>query len=664
VTGRLIVRVCAVGFRRAASAAVVLACACAAGPAVAQATPQVRAECAVPTRPVIARCLSLVRTDRTARTERQVRAMGESFPTQYGYGPAQLRQAYGLLALSWTRGAGETVAIIDAYNDPNANADLQVYRNTAGLPTCSLANGCFKQLNQNGKSSPLPPNAGTKGGDSQGWDGEESLDIDMVSAICPRCHIDLIESNSDTATSLYAAANEGTSLATFESNSYGVDETPGETSDDADFNHPGKVITAAAGDEDYLGDGMGVSYPAASPDVTAVGGTTLVPADGGRGFSETVWGPDAGGPGWGTGSGCSLYETKPTWQTDTGCSNRTVNDVSADADPDTGVAVYDTFDSGPDSIIGWQEVGGTSASSPMIAAVYALAGPPESGDYAANDPYLHPTDLNDVTSGTNYDFACMHAYLCNGEPGYDGPTGLGTPDGIGSFSQSGYEPPPPGAPTAKISSPASGETFTVGQTVPTKFTCADGIGGPGLSSCTDSAGTSTTSGASGMLNTATAGVHGYSVTATSLDEKTATATIDYTVAAAPKSPDANLHVTLHGVKRAADGTSFTEKLSVRNAGPAAATSVHSSMSIPRGVAIRRIGRGTRAGRAVHWSDASLAAGVRVSYRVTFKVSKHAHQRVWIRVASTSTVVEDPDRSDNAAKSAVRLHARHARKPKK
>jgi hypothetical protein len=615
----------------AVAAAAVL---CALAPALAAATPSVRDVCAPPPNPHTYRCLSLLRTDRTPRTEEQVRAVGNVFPGSFGYSPAQLQSAYGLTSAAATRGSGATVAIIDAYNDPNAASDLATYRTAAGLPACTTANGCFKQLDQNGQagSGSLPPDAG-----DTGWDVEESLDIDMVSAICPKCKIDLIEADSASDSDLDTAANTGASLANFESNSYGVSEYLGEQSEDTYFDHPGKVITAAAGDSGY-----GVDYPAASPDVTAVGGTSLQPAKNARRWTETVWGPD-GGKG-STGSGCSQYEPKPSWQTDSGCANRTVADVSMDADPDHGVAVYDTFSQG-----GWLEVGGTSASSPMIAAVYALAGAPKAGTNPASYPYKENFELYDVTSGTNSDLPCNPAYWCTGEVGYDGPTGLGTPDGIDAFMAS---PPPNTPPTATISSPATGQTFRVGQAVPTAFSCAEGTGGPGLASCSDSNGVLTTSGGTGTLNTSAAGSFTYGVNAKSIDGTTGTASISYTVV----DPTADLTVRIRGPHRAKAGTSFVETLKVTNAGPAAATNVRSAVRIPRGVTIRRTGGGRRHDGAVHWFARSLGPGRTATYRVRFKVRKHANRRVTIRATARSGRVTDPNPSDDVARSAIKLHA--------
>lgn len=362
-------------------------------------------------------CMALLRTDIKAVSERQLRARSVSpqGPVGDGYGPADLQSAYDLASAAASAGGGETVAVVDAYNDPNAASDVATYRSAWGLPACGP--GCFSVVNQNGEPSPLPTNAGTTG-----WDVEESLDVDMVSAICPNCKVMLVEANSNSDSDLGNAVDAAVAAgADYVSNSYGGGESPEDSALDAAFyDHPGVAVTASAGD-----DGYGVSYPAASQYVTSVGGTSLYPASNPRGWSETAWGSSNGGEG--TGSGCSQFESKPSWQTDGGCSDRMDNDVSAVADPDTGVAIYDSYSEG-----GWLEVGGTSASSPIIAAVYALAGIPGSGTTPASYPYADPSALNDVTSGSNG--TCGEAYFCTAEIGYDGPTGLGTPNGVAAFA--------------------------------------------------------------------------------------------------------------------------------------------------------------------------------------------------------------------------------------
>ncbi len=331
-----------------------------------------------------------------------------------GYGPSDLQSAYSLP--SGSGGGGQTVAIVDAYDDSTAEADLATYRSTYGLPACTTANGCFKKVNQNGVQGSYPSN-------NQGWGLEISLDLDMVSAACPNCHILLVEASSNSNANLYTAEDTAARLGADEiSNSYGASESSSDPSSNSHFNHPGTAITVSSGDSGY-----GVEYPAASPYVTAVGGTTLNRASNARGWSESAWS--------GSGSGCSAYEAKQSWQADSGCARRTVADVSAVADPNTGVNVYDSNCNAINQLLGqcfkgWGVVGGTSASSPLIASVYALAGNASSVNYGSF-PYAHASSLNDVTTGSNG--SCTTAYLCTAGPGYDGPTGLGTPSGTGAF---------------------------------------------------------------------------------------------------------------------------------------------------------------------------------------------------------------------------------------
>jgi subtilase family serine protease len=325
---------------------------------------------------------------------------GTCTTTHAGYTPCDLRSAY---AIPPSAGQGQTVAIVDAYNDPNAESDLAVYRAAYGLPACTTANGCFRKVNQNG-------GAGAPTADA-GWAEEISLDLDMVSAVCPTCHIRLVEASSNTLTNLLTGENQAAIGASAISNSWTAGEFSTESSYDSYFNH-GIPITVSSGDSGY-----GATWPASSPYVTAVGGTSLVPANNARGWSETAWD--------GAGSGCSAYEAKPAAQTDTGCPNRTVADVSAVADPNTGVAAYDSYQSP-----GWVAFGGTSVAAPIVASVYALAG---NGATIATPGYAysHSGSLFDVTSGTNG--TCAVDYLCTAMGGYDGPTGLGTPNGTGAF---------------------------------------------------------------------------------------------------------------------------------------------------------------------------------------------------------------------------------------
>lgn len=327
-----------------------------------------------------------------------------------GYGPSDLASAYNIPT---TLGSGKTVAIVDAYDDPNAASDLSTYRSNFGLPACTTANGCFKKVNQSGATSPLPAA-------NSGWASEIMLDLEMVSAVCPNCHILLVEATSPTTANLGTAVDTAVAQgAVAVSNSYGGSESSTETSYDASYyKHPGVAIVASSGDSGYTRE-----YPAASPWVTAVGGTALNRASNARGWTESVWSTSSTE---GAGSGCSSYESKPSFQTDTGCARRTIADVSAVADPATGVAVYDSYGSG-----GWTVFGGTSVASPIIGAMYALAASPASTAYPNSYPYANPGSLYDVTTGATA--SCSPAYLCTGEVGYDGPTGLGTPNGAAAF---------------------------------------------------------------------------------------------------------------------------------------------------------------------------------------------------------------------------------------
>lgn len=330
--------------------------------------------------------------------------------TPSGYGPADLLSAYNLPTGG---GSGQTIAIVDAYNDPNAESDLATYRSQYGLPACTTGNGCFQKVDEHGGTS-YPRN-------NTGWSGEISLDLDMVSAIAPNAHIILVEARTASTADLGTAVNTAVRLgAKFVSNSYGGPESASDASyDESYYNHPGVAITASSGDSGY-----GVEYPAASQYVTAVGGTALKRDSSSRGWSESVWSTSATEGG---GSGCSAYDTKPAWQADSGCAQRTVADVSAVADPATGVAVYQTYGGS-----GWSVYGGTSAASPIIASVYADSGTPSAGSYPASFPYANTGALNDVTNGATT--TCSPSYLCTAGPGFDGPTGLGTPNGLAAFT--------------------------------------------------------------------------------------------------------------------------------------------------------------------------------------------------------------------------------------
>ena len=357
--------------------------------------------CAKPSSPTLAACHAEVMVSNSTG-----RVPNSSTPPAGGLTPSQLRSAYKLTGSS----GGRTVAIVDAYGYPNLERDLGVYRSQFGLPACTTANGCLKIMNQNGGTS-LPRF-------DSGWAGEQALDVDAVSAACPDCKILVVQASSASI------ANLGTGVATAArqsgvvaiSNSYGggdlSDATYGQP-----YNHPGIAVTASTGDNGYQGG----SFPASSQYVTAVGGTSLVAAANTRGWSESAWS--------GAGSGCSTVNAALTAAAgaDTGCGKRAIADVSAAADPSQGgMAIYWPTTKTSST---WAQVGGTSESSPIIASVYALSG--NTAGYANAIPYSHTGSLFDVTSGSNG--SCTTTQWCHARTGWDGPTGLGTPNGTGAF---------------------------------------------------------------------------------------------------------------------------------------------------------------------------------------------------------------------------------------
>ena len=358
---------------------------------------------------------------RRGRSHAQVRLNDagaiERFDVPQGLTPANLVQAYAIPA----GGAGVTVAIVDAMDNPNAERDLNVYRSTFHLPPCTTANGCFRKVNQNGAASPLPSV-------DVDWAGEISLDLDMVSAACPACKILLVEAETSLMVDLGAAVTTAVAMGVnIISMSFGGDEDAEVLGEDAAFfSHAGITYVASSGDNGY-----GSQYPATGAHVLAVGGTTLVPASGSRGWSESAWA--------GSGSGCSKYVAKPSWQTDA-CTKRVEADVSAVADPDTGVAVYDAF--GGDPSAPWMIIGGTSAATPIVAGIIAATG---RAGIDASWFYAHPGVTWDVTDGSNG--SCSPAILCEAGVGWDGPTGLGSPNGAAIVS---------GLPTTVAPAPPAG----------------------------------------------------------------------------------------------------------------------------------------------------------------------------------------------------------------
>ncbi len=371
------------------------------GAPAASSSPARALGCAAPVQPPLTRCLAVADVSAGMHPDAPV-----------GYGPADLRKAYDLPG---ARKSQATVAIVTPYDDPNAAVDLAAYRKEFGLPACSVGSGCLTKVNQDGQSAPLPPS-------SSDWGLETSLALDAISATCPTCKILLVEADSPSLDDLAPAAVTASRLhADVISGGYGTTgEFSGEQLFEKDYRSLGVPFVVASGNYGY-GNGApiigSVSYPSASRFAVAVGGTTLTPAGNDRGFTETAWSS--------TTSGCSAYIAKPRWQHDPLCAKRTTADVAAVADPSTGLAVYDTFGFG-----GWQQLGGTSAASAIVAGVFGLRD--RTGSVPAGARLYRPgAGLFDVTEGANG--RCRQSYLCTAAPGYDGPSGVGTPDGISAF---------------------------------------------------------------------------------------------------------------------------------------------------------------------------------------------------------------------------------------
>jgi hypothetical protein len=385
--------------------------------------------------------------------------------------PAYLRQAYDLSYLSQTAGTNQTVAIVDAYDDPTAEADLAAYRSKFSLPACTTGNGCFQKVDQNG--APINSGSGNAPPTDNAWDLEISLDLDAVSAICPNCHILLVEATGFDAHDMRAAQQAAESVAVtgqrVVSDSWRILPTSASQQtyfeNGADFAVPGIATVAASGDTGYVGVGSDPdcnkavftstpalcnSYPAAAPDVTAVGGTTLAPASGARGFGESAWSK--------TGSGCDTTAAKPTWQTTTDCSGREYNDISANGDPATGIQVYDSSPlPGSTTPAGWVVVGGTSEAASLVAAYYALVQSSTAGSTAVTPdssqwPYANSGQLNDPSTGSNGSCPAL-SDTCNALPRYDGPTGAGSISGAAVTGAPGIGGPgPSGSDTRSVSS--------------------------------------------------------------------------------------------------------------------------------------------------------------------------------------------------------------------
>ncbi len=371
-----------------------------------------------------------------------------------GFGTVQFHSAYNLPCTPGGPVAStcstpitfgpQIIAIVDAYNDPTVENDLSVYSSTYGLPACTKANGCLTVVNQSGGSI-LPQN-------NSSWALETSLDVQTAHMICQTCKILLVEASTNSLLDLAVSVNQAAAMgATSISNSYGASEWSGETGYDSYYNHPNVAVTASSGDGGY-----GAEFPAASKNVIAVGGTTLSLFTDNSYSGESVWN--------GTGSGCSAYELANSYQTAlsnwnlTNCgTKRAIADIAADADPNTGAAIYDSTPYNGSA--GWWIVGGTSLASPIVASEYALAAVTNSNPASVLYSNYNLTNFHDVTSGSNGN--CGGTIMCNGAAGFDGPTGLGTLNGLVGFGASITTPTPTATPTPTLTpSPTDTPTIT------------------------------------------------------------------------------------------------------------------------------------------------------------------------------------------------------------
>ena len=328
-----------------------------------------------------------------------LRPQASTSPT--GLSPATIKSVYNFPTSS-TAGAGKTIAIVDAFNDPTAESDLAAFSSQYGLPACTTANGCFKKVDQNGGTN-YPRT-------DSGWALEISLDIQWAHAIAPGAHILLVEAKTNSFTNLLAAEDYAKAHAQYVSNSWGGSEFSSESSYDSHFSQSGVSFFVSSGDA-----GLPAEYPSASPNVISVGGTTLHFDRSGNFTSETGW---SGG-----GGGCSVYETATSAQAgfsqygQVSCAGkRATPDVSLDADPASGVSIYDSTKYQGQA--GWFTIGGTSASSPMWAARSAVAGT------VVNSAYVYGNGITyrDITSGNNGASCLVGFDLCSGRGSWTGTT--------------------------------------------------------------------------------------------------------------------------------------------------------------------------------------------------------------------------------------------------
>jgi subtilase family serine protease len=377
----------------------------------AGAVPAMRRACPWPPAKGTDSCFALYRTQTSVN-----RAIAEGMTGQAarpkGLTPLQIEQAY---RLPISRRSHQTVAVSIAYNTPHLAHYLTVYRKYFGLPPCTVKSGCFRVVNQNGGKK-LP-----QSGVGSGWDLEVTLDVSMISVACPHCHILVVEADNDGLGPLGITDKTAARLgAQVISNSYGQPENGLAMTYAHYYQLKHHTVVVAAGDYGFTS----ANFPANLTNVTSVGGTQLTRSHGPRRWRDSVWNNDIGAGG----SGCSAYVPRPSWQHKTACPGRTVADVAAVA---WYVPIYNK------TYGGWVTVAGTSISAPLIAGVYGLAG---NGDrVTTKDLYLHARSLfhvgigNNAWPGLSPKIRCGDDYLCVATPGYNAPTGLGTPDGIGAF---------------------------------------------------------------------------------------------------------------------------------------------------------------------------------------------------------------------------------------
>ena len=563
-----------------------------------------------------------------------------------GYGPVDLQTAYSLTALSANKGVGRTVAIVDSFDDPNAESDLGIYRSTYGLSPCTTANGCFKKINQTGGTTYPSPDAG--------WAFEISMDLDMVSAIAPNAHILLVEANDDSPDSLGAAVNEAVAQgANIVSNSYGTDGDSGMSGFDHYYNHPGVAILASSGDGGWSNSDVepadGANFPASSPSVTAVGGTSLTAISP---RTETVWGDWEVLGGGGTGSGCSTFEPAPSWQSFfTSCGGfRSVADISADADPNTGIAYYDSYGVTPGFHIG----GGTSVAAPIWAGIDALLA---SSAWANGFSYSHTSDYFDITQGSNGVLGACNTNpatepQCNAGTGYDGPTGNGTPNGAllpaqctaptvtGNPSSTTVTTPEQAQFTASATNSSGCSTFTVQWQVSTDqgATWTNDTGDTGGTTNTLTIGTTTTS------------MSGDQYRAVFTNEYSSVATTAATLTVNPPPADLSI-IDLGSPNPVVSGQPLTYTITVSNTGGQTAgnvavndalpaSGVFKSMSSTQGTCTHAVSSASKnKGGTVNCSVGSLSAGGSATITIVIVPTKAG------ALSDTATVTADGISSD-------------------